>query len=257
MRGFAAWMQPNDDALGPRRYTHEAEQSLVLYDGVLLDRIGTWAAHDAAVLARHWSELPDRLEGRFVVVRIGGAPDELELLNDPYRVHQTFVHHVGARFWISNSARLLARLGGCCDIDMEGMAQNVGMYFAAGDRTLVEGIRAIPAAQHWTWSGEEMPRQTTYDDVSQWATRGKRRFGPSAAERLARAMGAMLENLAASFGRLQCPITAGRDSRVLVGLMIAGDIPGDFFTRGDPASVDARIAACVARRLALPHRNLG
>jgi asparagine synthase (glutamine-hydrolysing) len=254
-RGYAAWMHPVP--VGPRRYAQRTEQTLTLYDGSLVDPTGAWAAHDAAVLTRHWADLVDRLEGRFVVLRFDASADVLEVVNDPFGIHQTFVHRQGASWWISNSSRLLAWLTGSTGLDLDGMAQCLGMFFPSGDRTLIEGISVLPAGQRWTWIGDAVPRRATYAPASDLAELQKRTFGSSEAASLAGELGALLNVLANSLGNVRCPITAGRDTRMLTGMVLANRIAAEFFTRGDPASVDAKIATLIAKRLGLSHRVTG
>ena len=256
-RACAAWLQPPEEAWGPRRYVHRDEHELVLWDGTAVDPSGRIAAHDAAALSQHWADLTDRLEGRFVALRIDAQTDTLELVNDPYGMHHTFVHGSGSTWWFSNSARLLARLTRSTTIDLEGMAQCLALRFPAGTRTLVRGIDVVPAAQHWQLQGDAPLRRTTYAPMSDLATQPKRSFGRREAEALADDMGASLRVLSETFGTLQCPITAGRDSRMMTGLMMAGDLPGDYFSAGERDSLDVRIGTAVAQRFGLPHRNSG
>jgi asparagine synthase (glutamine-hydrolysing) len=256
-RGFAGWMLPNDRAMGPRRYVHTTEHELVLFDGTVVDPLGTLAGHDAAELAAHWPELEDRVEGRFVAVRFDARSGTLEVLNDPLGVHQTFVHRQGSTWWISNSARLLARVAETATIDLDGMAQCIGMQCPSGERTLVTGITTMPAAQKWLWEDDAPPRTTTYAPVADLASARKRSFGAREAKELGHAMGTMLEVLSSSFAPLQCPITAGRDSRVLTGLMVSRHLPGDFFTGGEDGSPDVAVGTAIAERFDLPHRRTG
>jgi asparagine synthase (glutamine-hydrolysing) len=254
-RGFAAWFQPARAAAGPRSYVYSTPGELVLFDGTPVDPSGRIAAYDAAALASHWSHLTGHLEGRYVAVRI--KPDTFEVLNDPYGTHHTFVHQRGPTLWTSNSARLLARVTSSTTIDLEGMAQCIGMYFPMGTRTLVRGISVVPAAQHWLSKGDAPPHHTTYAPASDLAELDKRPFGAREAESLASEMIAPLRVLADTLGPLECPITAGRDSRMLTGLMVAGGVPGDYFSVGESEGIDARMGAAIAQRLGLPHRNPG
>jgi asparagine synthase (glutamine-hydrolysing) len=256
-RGFAAWLLPDPAAAAPRRYVHATPDELVLYDGSVVDPSGRCAAHDAAELASYWPDLPGRLEGRFVVVRLDARSETLELVNDPFGLHQTFVHQRGSTWWVSNSARLLAKVTGSTSIDLDGMAQCIGMFFPGGDRTLVEGISVVPAGQHWLWDGEGAPRRSTYADPADLARLPKRSFGAREAEALAGEMRAVLRPLSEAFGTLQCPITAGRDSRMLTGLVMTAGFPATYFTSGDPESEDVKIGKAVAERFGLPHTNSG
>jgi asparagine synthase (glutamine-hydrolysing) len=257
VRGFAAWVHTRRDAASPRRYVHATPLGLVLYGGVAVDASWRFEAHDAAVLSDRWPELTDGLEGQFAVVRIDDRDETLEALNDPFGIHPTFVHNRGTTWWISNSVRLLARAAGLTEVDLEGMAKCIGMSWPGGDRTLVEGASQMPAAQRWSWHGDAPPRRVTYWWDEAATLPRKRSFGVREGEALADAMSAPLKALAATFGPLQCPITGGRDSRMLTGLMMARGVPGDYFTSGEHDDPDVRVGSAIARRFGLPHRRTG
>jgi asparagine synthase (glutamine-hydrolysing) len=254
---FAAWMHVSDEAAGPRRYVHRTPHELVLFDGTAVDPRGRIAGHDAASLASHWPEATDHLEGRFAVVRLDERADTLEVINDPFGLHPTFVQQSGDAWWIANSVRLLVGVAGRASIDQLGMARCIVMRWPGEDRTLVEGVAALPAGQRWLWSRDGPVQRSTYAPAGKLAPRQRRSFGAREAAELARAMGGMLEALSASFEPLECPLTAGRDSRVLAGLMLARGLRGDYFTLGEPWDLDVTIGTAVAGRLGLPHRRVG
>jgi hypothetical protein len=118
--GFAAWVRAGDGAVAPRRYVHRTPHELVLFDGTAVDPRGRIAGHDAASLASHWPEATDHLEGRFAVVRLDERADTLEVINDPFGLHPTFVQQSGDAWWIANSVRLLVGVAGRASIDRAG-----------------------------------------------------------------------------------------------------------------------------------------
>ena len=256
-RGFAAWMHVSDAVAGPRRYVHRASSGLVLYDGTAVDPSGRIAGHDAGALEQHWSSLDEHLEGRFTALRIDERAGTLEVVNDPFGVHQTFVYRSGTTWWIANSVRLLVRVAGVASIDLAGMAQCIGMYWPGGDRTLIEGITAFPAGSRWRWTEAASPERTTHAPLGDFARSPKRSFDGRRAADLAESLGRQLDVLGKTYASLQCPITAGRDSRVLTALMVAGGVPGEYFTAGDPDSRDVVVGGEIARRLGLPHTRVG
>lgn len=252
---FAAWMHWDDAAAKPRRYVHRTEAELVLYDGTAVDPTGRVAAHDAASLAEHWEALPELLEGRFAIVRIATSDESLELINDPFGMHPLFELRQGASWWVSNSARLLARLARAPALDLDAVADFVSHSTPGRDRTLVSGVTALPAAQHWRQVGNAPLQRATYLRAAEFARLPRRSFGAREAAELAADMGAALRALGAVFGPLECPITAGRDSRMMTGLMMGHGIPGTYFTAGEEGSPDARLGTAIARRFDLPHRR--
>jgi asparagine synthase (glutamine-hydrolysing) len=255
--GFAAWMHTSEDVAAARRYVHQSAEELVLYDGLVVNPSGTFVGHDARALAAHRTTLSDVLEGSFLVARLTDAPATLEILNDPLGVHPTFVHDGGGTWWVSNSVRLLARAAALTSVDVEGMAKLVGLYWPGGDRTLVRGASVLPAAQRWRWTDGAAPERSTYWPWTELAVPRKRSFGTREARELADAMAAPLATLSDAFAPLQCPITGGRDSRVLTGLMMSGNLPGDFFSAGEPDDPDVVFGTAIAERFGLPHRRSG
>ncbi len=53
---------------------------------------------------------------------------------------------------------------------------------------------------------------------------------------------------------IECPITAGRDSRLLAALLVRNGISAEYFSSGPLSSPDVTIGTAVAKRLNLPHR---
>jgi len=252
-RTFAAWMHWAPAAAAPRRYVDRCAAELFLHDGTAVDASGRIAGHDAAAWRRHWREATDRLEGRFVAVRVGREPESLEVVVDPFGVYQVFVHRRGDAWWLSNSAALLGRVVGARALDVEGAALFLGMHWPGGDRTLRAGVSVLPAAQRWRWIGDGGPERHTYAPLAELATLPRRSFGAREAEALAGDMGSALRELAGAYTPFECPITGGKDSRVVTGLVMAEGLPAAYFTGGDPQGPDARYGTAIARRFGLPH----
>jgi len=254
-RGFACWMHHAPSVLGPRQYVHRSNGSLVLYDGVTVAPSDRFAAHDARELEAHWDTLSDDLEGHFAVARLRDRPDTLEILNDPNGIHPTYVHRRGDRWWIANRVRLLAGAAGLTALDLEGVATFVGVHWPGADRTLVEGVTKMPGAQRWRWQGDTEPETTTYWPVADLARVRRRRFGAREAAALAEEMHAPMRVLTDAFGPLDCPITAGHDTRMLTALTMTTGRPADYVTFGAPEDVDVIHATAIARELGLPHKR--
>ena len=254
-RGFACWMHHAPSALGPRQYLHRSAETLVLYDGVVVEPSGRFAAHDAHELAAHWDTLSDDLEGHFAAARFRARPDTMEILNDPNGIHPTYVHRRGDRWWIANRVRLLAGATGLTELDLDGVATFVGMHWPGGDRTLVKGVTKMQGAQRWRWRGDDSPEMQTYWPVADLARVRRRRFSAREAASLAEEMHAPLRILTDAFGPLDCPITAGHDTRMLTGLVMTTGRPADYVTFGAPDDVDVVAATAIAQELELPHRR--
>jgi asparagine synthase (glutamine-hydrolysing) len=250
---YAAVLHTAHAAAAPRRYHTERRGAFTLYDGCPVEPKGRFAAHDAFDLDHHWEHLHETLEGSFFAARLEG--ETLELLSDPLGMHQTFYWQDGEQLLVSNSVRLIAEVLGLRDIDEDAVSLFLGMGYAGGDRTLVRGVRAFPGGQRWTVA--EDVRRTTYFSLGELAKLPQKPLTLAATQQLADELGGMLSQLARHFGALECPITAGRDSRMMVGLVMDQNIPADFFSTGEADNPDVVFGSAIAQAFGLPHEIKG
>lgn len=253
---FAASMHTANEAIAPRVYVKRSENQVVLYEGSLVDTTGNFAAHDAEDISLHWHDLPNALEGHFVTARVRNNPPSLEIINDALGMCQVYYVCQDNTWLISNSSLLLSRITNINELDPLG----VGFFLCRGsggsDRTLRRGIKVMPGGQHWQWSeGCTEPKQITYFDRAQLSRQVRGKLTKQNVEQLASELIQTCSTLADNFGALQCPITAGRDSRLMVGLLIRGEIEAQYFTNGLPKSPDVRLGSQIAERFNLPYRS--
>ena len=119
---LAAGIHTSSRASAPRRYVHRHGAGCTFYSGLPADGIGDLSLHDAAVLDRHWDDLPERGEGLFFAARIHDRPARVSLLNDPFGMEQIYWTRHGAGHLVSNSVAVLARLLGDTSLDPEGLS---------------------------------------------------------------------------------------------------------------------------------------
>lgn len=254
---FAAFMHTAAGAARPRRYSYRTDGSLTFFEGCPVDGSGTYPAHDARALDERWATLHEELEGQFLAARLDARAMTLELVTDPLGVHQAFAARHGGGWAISNSAELLARLGLANDLDEGGAALFLADSWVGGDRTLLRGVSVLPGGQRWRWRGaRNEPDRSTYFDLGVVARADRTARRAADVGELADRMGSMLTALGRAFAPLLCPITGGRDSRMMVGLMMRHGVRGDYFTSGDDASADVRIGTLIAERFGLSHRTV-
>ncbi|MGD8394430.1 MAG: hypothetical protein PVF43_03015 [Candidatus Eiseniibacteriota bacterium] len=251
---FAVSMHTPTAAIGRRRYRHETPGEVVLYDGSLIDRCGEFAALDARQLARHWDALEERLEGHFVIARLGSDPPRLELLNDALGLTQVYHRQVGEGWVVANSVTLIERLLGRTALDPLGASLMVGLGWTGADRTLCQDVHVVPAAQHWCWRVEAgAPTRRTYFERSSLARQPQRRLRPAAVDTLVDRQRRNCATFARDYGDCWCSLTGGRDSRVLAALFLGSGLPLRYYTSGQPGSADVEYARAIAELLELQH----
>jgi len=252
---FAASMHTAEHAATPRRYVFRSHGHVTFYDGCLIDRVGGFQAHNAEALSSQWAQLPEALEGRFVAVRITRQPSCLELLIDPLGMAQVYYLHQGNVWLISNSVRLLMNLSKTRVLDPLGVSLLLTLGWAGADRTLQREIHVIPGGQRWIWQpGQREPRREVYFDPSMLARRRQRALTRAEYERLGEELMHICSTLAQSYGELQCPLTGGRDSRLMAALLIRGGIKAKYHTFGPADNPDIPIGAQIAQAFDLPYK---
>jgi hypothetical protein len=250
---FAASMHTAGPAAAPRRYVWHAGDRSVFYCGLPVAADGAFAAHCADDLAARWDHLADHLEGQYAALRIVDEPPRLELITDTLGMEQVFYSHQGDSWLVSNSVRLLERIGGPRPLDELGVSLYLGIGWAGDDRTLRDGIRVIPGGQHWTWqAGDVEPRRRICFGPTDLARQPRRALNAARVERLANDLMQLCRSLGQSFP-LESPLTGGRDSRLLAALLIRAGVSARYVTAGEPSSADAQIGAAIAQAFDLPH----
>ena len=239
----------------PRRYVHESPAAITMYSGVVLDPHNEIRVHDAAALESAWAALPDRAEGRFVAARLDRSAERLELLIDPLGMAQVYECRDGPAWMLSTSAAVLEIAAGLTEPDPVGVSMLLTTDWVWGDRTLRKGISVVPGGTLTRAGPDGVGRQMTFGR-SQLAGLPEMPFDEPRAEALATQMTAMMRGLSDRVGSLWCPISAGKDTRVLVALTVAGSIPARYWTQGDADTTDVRLPLSwqpgIACRIGLP-----
>lgn len=256
-KAWAAGMHDPYDDRQNRQYVFRAEQETVIFDGCPVDRTGRFWALDAAALAVHWSLLPEVLEGQFVVlrIRVGGG---LDVITDFLGMSQVYYRQEGPVCWISNSVELIVRSSGATGIDPLGASLALSLGWVGADRTLMRGVRVIPPGACWKWrESQGYPIADQYFTPRHLSSLGRtHRFTRQDALELRENLTGMCRLLAQFSDCLSCPITGGRDSRVLVSLMQHGSLQGSFYTDGEPGSGEVEISRRIAGKLGLAHTTV-
>jgi asparagine synthase (glutamine-hydrolysing) len=254
---FAASLQSQQRQSPSRNYISRTDEALTLYDGALVDCRGGFNAYDAGSLAAHWDGLSERLEGHFVVARLRDNPVCLELMTDFLGMEQVYYFRNGSMWLVSNSVRLLAQIGNATQLDPMGVSQCLSLGWVSGNRTLNRDIEVIPGAQYWKWEqGDLKPRKNTYYDRTQLSRQPKKPLSVESIKQVNQQTIEICRNLARNAGQLDCPITAGRDSRLMASFLVRGGIDAHYYTYGFSDNPDVIVASQIARQFNLSHEAL-
>lgn len=257
-RVFAAIMhEKSDGGASPPSRAHRFAAGICFYDGCLVDPSGRFNPMNARELAIHWNDIGTTVEGQFSAVRVDLETPRLEVRTDFLGMGQVYYWTTGGRWLLSNSVELIARTIQSADLDPLGISLAISLGWVSGDRTLHQAVRVLPAAAHWRWEGASNDPVKACDHPASrfWNLPRASRFGHSEAAQLEAKLTGICAELSKQRGVLECPITGGRDSRVLVGLMMRGRIPTQYYTDAFPGSEeDVRIGQQVARRFELPYQ---
>lgn len=251
---FTASMHTAGQAAAPRRYVASSDDQVIFYSGLPVNPPGEYPAHRAEALSAHWDQLTENLEGQHVVIRATDDPLCLELITDILGMEQVFYLHQGDMWLVSNSVLLIERISKPSVLDPLGVSLFLSFGWPGADRTLRRDIRIIPGGQYWAWQKDAVaPRQQSYFAPSNLAGQPHRTLTPSYFERLADDLMQLCRSLSQSFDDIRCPLTGGRDSRLLAALLIRAGLPAQYFTAGDPSCSDVKIGTLVAKTFNLPH----
>ncbi len=252
---FTATMHHALEVIGPRRYVWEDNDEITLYDGVLFDSTGGFAAHDAVELAQHWEELPEKLEGQFVVARVKQKPASLEVMTDVLGYVQVYYCQRGRSWLISNSVRPLVRLCRAYDFDPLGVSMFLSQTWVWDDRTLHQDIHTIPGGQLWKFEEDQSePKKHIYCPAVSLVSRRKQCLSPKQIQNLAEQISLPCRLMSETMGPLQCDVTGGRDSRVLTSLLEQERLESTYYTSGERKSKDMMIASQIVRKFNLSHK---
>lgn len=254
-RAFVACVQSSSDVRGSRQYLHQQPNEIVLFDGCMVDAEGRINAMRSENLAAHWDSLPERLEGCFSILRIRPEIPEMELLTDYLGMTQVFYASVDGKLMISNSARLLARLCKDSTLDPLGISLTLSLGWASGDRTLNRAVQIVPSGAHWRWTANRpTPAQLQYySPTDLFRYRKKKKVGRSEARELSDRMVALLRAFENDY-KIQCPLTGGRDTRLMLSFILRGKLSADYYTDATTHESDVNTAVAIAERLHLPLR---
>lgn len=251
-QGFMAASIHHGELAAPRRYVDTAPDGAVtFYDGVPVSARAGVDGRDARTHAQHWGDLPDALDGQFVVARVQPTARSVEVHTDSLGLEQVYaLGRSGSRI-LSNSVAILRVVAGDVSLDLEGAAYMATMGWVAADRTLLEQVQVVPSGYSLRWVDGALTESSSPFSRAALSARGRPRKADVA--EVALSLTAMVTSLADLSSSLRCPLTAGRDSRLLAALCLHVGTRTEYYTYGRPGDTDADVAVEIALSSGLPH----
>ncbi|MBU3076998.1 hypothetical protein [Sphingomonas quercus] len=208
------------------------------------------AAEVAALLDRPGKALPTDVAGEFAVARLH-ACGTLTAFSDAAGLHQLF-RRADRPAMIANRARWLAELGQDGVADPGLWTSTIG--YRVGTATGWRGVSQLPQARMLVSGPGGAALRAIADPAA--AVGGERGFDEALLDE-GMAQGRAAIRLAAGDGRLDLPITGGKDSRAVLALALSAGL-GErltLFTRGHDGHPDIAAGRTIAAALGLPHRR--
>ena len=249
-----AWVSHGADQTGGAAYVTSDDSRVALFSGRPFLWRGDIADGTTPIDATFYSrasedELLD-LDGRFVALRFDDAEGGLDLVTDPIGAYPVFETDVDGTTLVSNNAELLRRLRGTGEFSLESVATLVcGGWPLSGDPLWRDVRRVESFGVHRLRPGGRSLRQG-FD----WNDPQQVLGSEFDVDRAAGIVVQSIRGLADWPGRPSVvPVTAGRDSRVILGAAVASGIDVRTVTFGSPGHPDVRVGRELAERVGAPH----
>lgn len=216
----------NPAAKSPGLVVDDAIGWSLLFDGRLDDRGSLVAALDAeasctdaelalAALRRFGRSAPTRMTGDFALVLIDERRRELFAARDVFGTRPLFWAEVGGGLRFSSDfAPLFAQGGRRARPDRRSVAELISYQFVEGERTLYEGVHALPGGTALTASLGAPPRIVRYYEPGQGAHRYR-----DGLRDVERALLASVEDRTAREAAVAIQLSGGLDSSVLTAML--------------------------------------
>lgn len=192
----------------------------------------------------------DTLDGQFAAIRFAADRGELEVLTDPFGMHDLYVASRGPRLYVSTSALVLAR-----HLSAEPDPLGMKLFLRAG-------VQFGPVTH---WLGVERLEPATAFCLRPGA-RGRRRYWTPEVDEGVRALDlratvdrcleagvGLLGQRLPEKGLISADITGGFDSRMVTALLDRARVPFETLTVAEEPT-DARFARAVAETARWPFR---
>jgi len=204
-----------------------SNEPAILFRGYILDPPIT-SFSSPIQIREYWKKpLFRRHNGVFVTVLLGAPTAGIAIVGDAFGVMPIYLREIGNTTFFASAANLLLVEGD--RYDPVGLSFSLGIGYMLGDRTLIEGVTRLSAATIYRRCNDRVERFQWYDF---------NRLADGTSE----VTDAILEENQELFSQairrcvqvadrpLLVPVTAGHDSRRIVGELIANDIAFEAVT---------------------------
>ena len=240
------------ERVAPRNYVAMREDAIAAFDGMPLDPRGEFCAYDAEALLERWGDC-DRLDGQFTAVRADLKTDTFQCLTDVLSMHPIYSERSGDGYLVGNSVEAIRGVSGASDLDSLGVSTWLALGWAAGYRTLLSSITALPPGSRVEFSATGMKTLHSVGTHSLVALTNGPKAGREETEAMLEEMIELTRSATANGMPVKCAVTAGRDSRTVLALCIGAGVHPPTGTIGPPDDVDVIIGRQVADYLGLEH----
>lgn len=252
--GVLAWVAHSAEVLAPARPVAESLEGVTLYAGLPLSTDGEGSASNASNLGSELRQEATHLEGAFVLARANVAVRRFEIVNDFLGFCQLYQAECSGRRIFSTSVNAIANRLAPSDIDAHAAAEYCISGWVMGDRTLHPAVTVVPPATSIVIDNRgRITRDQYYAAEELLRRKPKRPLDDGRIDELRRALEAIIRSASRSAKELFCPVTAGRDSRLLVGLTMSAGIKAKYFTTQTETSPDVVLGRQIANKYKLDY----
>jgi hypothetical protein len=250
-----AWAQHAPERVGGVRYVASEPDRMALFAGRPIRWTGDEEADGRSVLdpGLYLREEIDawapELDARFAVVRAQG--DRLDVVTDPLGGCPLWAGRSGDTWWVSTHAELVRRLIGTDEVDRGVLASVMAGGSSLEGHPAWAGVERLPVSCVVSFAPGEDRRHRALWPVGHVAGFPDAGLDAPAA---ARTLVATVRALADWPGRPSLvPVTAGRDSRLILAAALAAGIDFTAVTGGGYGMIDVDVGRQLCERVGIAH----
>ena len=256
----AAWSAHPSDRVGGVSYVHAETDALALFAGRPIRWTGEAEADGRGPLdPRFWLRIArtgagaDALDGRFAAAAYEDRSRRLELRTDPVGAYPLFAAERDGVRWIANNPEALRALVGRTGMRHRALASLIGGGWSLEGHPVWEDVERLEPGVH-VLSADEAAHHTNSLPAEEVGSLVGRSFDAAASATLLRAATRALADWPSRPSIV--PITAGRDSRLVLAAALAEGIDFEAGTQGYPGMADYDVGRAVCARAGIAHRVL-